>query len=304
MRALASIASFGVVLALATLALAQGTPVDTAKPDAPVHAETKESNDDRGSLDDDDEEPKTAAVTPAPSQETPRKREQKELPPPGDPRIDEQSPRPYLEVAPRKWHDRHVEIGPDVGVWARPAKGNEVTYSPGLAYGLHARADLLGFLGLRVYGASTKHPVSIPRGALGLPATEIHSSDLQVFQLGARLEPTFMPLPTLRVWLGLGAAWGRASADEPATSGANAVDFHDRAGVYVEYSGALGVTWDAIPDWLAVTLCASGGIMTDQSGDLFHDQQASRKDGTLTRIGAMPELESSFSTLLGVGIIL
>ena len=303
MRALASSFASWVVLATAPVAFAQGAP-PAPKPPAATHAQAPDDSD--SALDDDDDgtPKKTSAKAPAPPEPAP-KDDEKLLPAPADPRLDEQTPTPFLRAAPRTWHDRHVELGPDVGIWSRPAKGDSVSYSPGLSWGLHARVEVFRFLGFRAYGNTTKHAVEVPRGALGLADTDVQQPDLEVFQLGARLEPTLMPLPTLRVWAGIGAGWGRATAKEPTTTGATNIDFHDRSGVYLEYSAALGATWDAIPSWLAASVSLSGGLVTDQSGDLFHEQQASNaNDGSLTRVGALPEFESSFSALVGVGIIL
>lgn len=266
-------------------------PVDSATPSA-----------DSDSLDDEDDKAKPrekVELTPEPPKVV-----HKTLPPPGDARADEQEPRPVFGEPMERDPDRHLELGPDVGLWARTAKGDDVSYAPGLGYGVHARAELWRFLGLRIYFNNATHAVDVPRGSLGLPDTQLDQPDLRVFQLGARAEPTFMPLPTLRVWCGVGIAWARATAPEPSSTGANQIRYADRSGVFLEYSAALGATWDFIPHWLAATLSVSGGLVGEQSGDLFHEQPVADGAGGTARMAGFPELASSFSAQLGVGMIL
>jgi hypothetical protein len=197
-----------------------------------------------------------------------------------------------------------VEVGPDVGFWSRPAEGEGVKYSPGLAYGAHARAELWSFLGFRVSFSQSTHAVEVPAGSLGLPGSVLDQPDLEVFQIGGRLEPTLMPLPTLRLWAGVGVAWARATAPQPSSSGALQIRYADRSGVMLEYSGALGATWDAVPRWLALTLSGSAGIVTDQSGDLFLEHVVSDGTGGTTRLQGLPEFAGSYAVHLGAGIVL
>jgi hypothetical protein len=143
--------------------------------------------------------------------------------------------------------------------------------------------------------------VDVSSGELGWPSVD--QPALEVLQIGARLEPTYVLLPTLRLWAGLGVAWGRATANEPDTHGA-LQDPDERAGVFVEWSGALGATWDVIPTWLALTAEVSGGALSNQSGSMFENRQEIDSGGKLSEIGALPEFKSSVSALIGVGMIL
>lgn len=286
------------LLLVAPRALGQATP--PAQPQKPA----AKADDDSDSLDEpDDDAPAKKPAKDTPSAAAPRK--QPELPPPPpEPRADEQEPRPYLPTGGLSLSQRHVEIGPDAGVWFRPAKGDGVSYAPGFAYGAHARAELFRELGFRIYVSQARHAVDVPRGELGLADTDVNQPDLEVIQFGARVEPTWMPIDTLRLWAGLGVAWASATAPEPTSSGATEVHYSDRSGVFLEYSLALGASWDVVPRWFTATLWASGGLISDASGDLFHDHQVIDQNGQVAYIGGLPEMASSVSVGLGVGMIL
>lgn len=286
------------VLAVAARAGAQAAPPRAPESAPPASAQRGAKADD---LDDDAERPASKAEPAKPASE--RTPKPQLLPPPADPRADEQEPRPVLRRGSEQ-AERHLEIGPDFGIWARPAKGDKVEYSPGFAWGGHVRAELLPFLGFRAYVSNSTHTVRVPRGALGLDGTQLNQPDLQVFQLGARLEPTFMPAPTVRLWAGLGAAWARATAPAPSSSGAMQVRYADRSGVFLEYSAALGATWDFVPRWLAATVSLSGGLVSDPSGDLFHEHSVSDGSGGTVKMGGFPEFSASYCAALGVGMIL
>jgi hypothetical protein len=254
-----------------------------------------------------EKKPEKEAPAPAPAPEPEpvvRGNEAPPLPPPGAPAIDEQSPHPYLAVPRSGENERHLDVGPDAGIWARPAESDAgVTYSPGFAWGAHLRVELASFLGFRAYYNKSSHSVNVPYGGLGLSGTETDQPALDVMQLGARLEPTWVVVPTLRLWAGAGAGWGRASASQPQTSGANSVRYDDRAGVFVEWSGALGAIWDPLPGRLATTLTLAGGLFSNQTGELFQDEQVIN-GGVVARIDGLPRFAASYSALLGVGVVL
>ncbi|MBI3206069.1 MAG: hypothetical protein HYZ29_31325 [Myxococcales bacterium] len=289
---------------LAVLAAASSAAGQAAPPRAPgaAPAAATKHGDATDDLDDDDVAPPAKVAAPSKA-EPDRGAKPKALPPPVVPRADEQEPRPVFGAGATE-AERHLEIGPDFGIWSRPAKGETVEYAPGFAWGAHVRAELLPFLGLRAYFDNSTHAVDVPRGALGLDGTQIEQPDLQVFQLGARLEPTFMPAPTLRLWAGVGVAWARATAPAPSSTGAMQIRHADRSGVFLEYSGALGATWDFVPRWLAATLSVSGGLLTDPSGDLFDEAPVNDGAGGTAKMGGLPEFSASYVAQLGVGLIL
>jgi hypothetical protein len=292
----------GVFAALAIVLSASGVHAQVVRPTAPEpgaapdpkKADDLELDDDDESDDDkSDDEPKTATQSTTSPEVT---GDEKPLPPPGAPRAEEQ-PGLFLEQPRPHRHVRHVEVGPDFGLWSRPAKNDSASYSAGFGWGAHARIEILPVLGFSAYANAAKHAVTMADSAIDQPA-------IDVLQIGARLEPTWRVIPTLRLWLGLGVAWGRAAAPAPTMDGVQDSSLTDRSGVFLEYSAALGGTYDVIPNWLALSLSVSGGVMANQSGDLFNGTQAIKDDGFMSRLPGLPEMESSFSALLGVGMIL
>lgn len=226
---------------------------------------------------------------------------QQQPPAPAPPRPGDQEPGPYLPPAEDEGFERKLEVGPDVGVTLRPARGDSIDYSPGWSWGAHVRVELTTFLGFRAYFNNTSHGVEIPTGALGLGAA-VEQEDISVTVIGARLEPTWVVTPRLRLWLGAGVAWGRVFAEEPSTN--PPVSSFDRTGVLLEWTGSLGASFDAIPSWLAVTLLLNGGVASNQSGDVFDRTQVIDQAGQVAHLAGLPEFESTFSALLGVGLIL
>lgn len=227
-------------------------------------------------------------------------------PPPPPPRADEQLPRPYLKLPEPEKPSRKVELGPHFGVEYLPASGSGVSYGPGFAWGGHARIVLAPWLGLRVSFTQSSQPVSVPDGALGLPAgTHIDQPDLSVLLLRVRVEPTWVVSPRFRLWAGVGAGWGRISAPAVTTSGAQAgLHSATRKGVMLEFAGELGASFDVIPNWLAVSLMGSGGVLTNQTGEVFTPSQAFTADGHRIQLAGLPHFGSSLSALLGVGVLL
>ncbi len=277
-------------------------PADKKQPAAePEKAGAGDKDDDL----DDDEDSGATQSAPAAEPELPRPSDEEPAPPPlTEPRPAEQEPRPYLFEPGVLGRERHIDVGPDAGVWLRPADSDSVSYAPAFAWGLHARADLWKFLGFRAYFSTAKHAVSITTGQFGLPGTAVDQPSIEVFQLGARLEPTWAVIPTVRVFGGLGIAWARATAPQPTTSGVSEVSYADRAGVFVETSGMLGASWDIVPRWLSASMLFSAGVLSDQSGDMFQDEQVIDQTGTMRRIAGLPRFKNSQSALFGIGMLL
>lgn len=283
-------AAFSIVIACAAVAQAQPAP-PPAEPPEPAKAETE---------DDEEAEPAAkAAESPAvePAPEPPPEPLPPPLPPP---RADEQELGPYVPPAETEVAERKLEIGPDFGITVRSAEGDGVSYSPGFTWGAHLRVELVSFLGFRAYFNNSYHAVDVPAGALG--PDEVDQEDLKVTVIGARLEPTWVVTPELRLWAGVGVAWGRVFAEEPETT--PPVASHDRSGVLLEWTGSLGGSYDVVPNWLALTLLLSGGFVTNQSGDVFDRTQAISQTGQITYLGGLPEFSSTLSALVGLGIIL
>jgi hypothetical protein len=285
------------------LALLLALPA-SAQPQPPPAAPAEE---DEEKAEDAADEPKTtpkAADEPVvePKPEPPAEPLPPPLPPP---QPNEQEGGPYVAPPEAEGPERKLEVGPDFGITAREAEGDGVSYSPGFTWGAHLRVELVSFLGFRAYFNNSYHAVDVPDGALAvhsLSPDQVDQEALKVTVIGARLEPTWVVTPELRLWAGLGVAWGRVFAEEPSTE--PEVASHDRTGVLLEWTGSLGGSYDVIPNWFAVTLLLSGGFVSNQSGDVFDRTQAISQTGQITYLGGLPEFASTLSALVGLGIIL
>jgi hypothetical protein len=251
--------------------------------------------------------PATKQEAPARAEEPPDVlgEQQPALPPPAPPRADSQSPHPYVLFRERP-RERKLELGPDFAIWHRNTEaGSSASYATGIAVGAHARIELREWLGLRLFFLWGKHGVDVDPRGLELASGTVEQPDISVTELGARIEPTWVVLPRLRLWAGAGASWARAQAPRPKiTTSAGAAKTTERAGVFIELGGAAGATFDVIPEWLAVWVSGSLGAVVNESGDLFHEQQAIAADGTLLHIGGLPGMSTALATTLGVALVL
>lgn len=225
-------------------------------------------------------------------------------PAPPPPRADSQEPRPFLEAPRAGSRERRLDFGPDFGLALRPAEGDAASYAPGVAWGLHARIEGTPWLALRLSFANCRHGVTVTRGALRLPGSTLEQSSLQATLLTARLEPTWVLTPEVRLFAGVGAGWARVVAERASSTGALRVETSERAGVGLEFSGALGAIIDVVPDWLAATLALSGATVTNQSGSLFSDSAGFDSRGKSLTVGGLPKFSASYSALLGLGVVL
>ena len=223
-------------------------------------------------------------------------------PPLPPPRSDEQEPRPVFHANEPDKPRRLVLVGPDLGLTLRNADGSGASYSPGLSWGAHVRAELLPFLGFRAWFTQTQHSVDVSGADLGLPGHDVDQDPLTIAIIGARLEPTWTVTPRLRLWLGLGVGWNRVNA--PIATITPEVVVAKRKGVFLEWSAALGGSYEVVKDWLAVSLMLSGGFTSNQSGNVFDSVQGIDQTGSKVTVGGYPEIESTASALLGVDVIL
>lgn len=223
------------------------------------------------------------------------------------PETDDQLPRPYRAPHERDARLEMFELGLDLGVVARPADSDSIHYSVGPTYGVHGRVEVLPWLGVRALVSNSVHGVSVDGEAL-LAGASADQPSLQVLEIGARVEPTLQLTPQARVWLGLGMAWNRIWADRARFEGRD-VQGVDRTGVAVEYSAALGGTFDVIPRWLTLGLAVSASRIGDQSGSMFDsiqgvDEDVSRPDDPLVRIAGLPDFRGAYDAVLSVGLLL
>jgi hypothetical protein len=225
------------------------------------------------------------------------------LPPPQAPKAGDQDPPPYFYGPAPRARVRGLSVGVDAGISIRPAEGDTVSYDPAFAFGAHVRAELLPYLGFRAYFTRANHAVDIPRGALGLEDTQVDQPSVGVTVIGARLEPTWVVSPGLRLWVGAGVAWGRVKADEPSFEGKYDIRVAERSGVMLEWTGALGVNVDIIPEWLGATASVAGGVLSNQSGDIFENLQGVDQGGTLVDVGGLPKFSATACALVGLEAI-
>jgi len=207
---------------------------------------------------------------------------------------------------------------------ALPARAGMADYAPGLAWAASARAELARWMGLRfvarhaTHGVSLSHPRMVDADGAAAPAdTELRQAALDAWLLAARLEPTWVMTPRLRLWVGLGAGWLRVEA--PAVEGTLGggcapgevagtpltctIVSADRSAVATELGATLGASIDLVPDWLALNLSTGLGVVVDQSGTLFDSVQAFSA-GSRYEVGGYPRFGSSATLLLGLGLLL
>jgi hypothetical protein len=250
-----------------------------------------------------------ASTVTAPAQPEPTEAPAAAAPPLPDPTTDAQEPRPVAGETEPDTPMRNVDLGPDAGIWARPAQGNTgVSYSAGFAWGAHARLEIVDWMGLRALVNATRHAVSVERGALGPTAdTEVEQPSLRVIYLAALLEPTWVVTPRLRVWGGLGGGWATIEAPPPRDLGDTELYSARRTGVYLDLLAALGITFDVVRDWMAASVSVTGGLPVNQSGAVFRSVQVLQQNPPAEEIQhyeALPKFAGSVSILAGVGILL
>lgn len=262
------------------------------------------------------EEKKTAPAEPAaekkaPSEEPLRAPEPPPVttgpapaPPLPPPRADEQEPRPYLRAPDPARPLRSVEIGPDIGVALRPASGDSVSYGAAVAIGGHALIELTRWLGFRALFAESDVPVTIDRGEFGLRNTDVHQPDLELVLIAGRFEPTLVVSPRLRLWVGAGAGLAYFRAPVASSTGELQIQTARRGGVAVDIGGALGGTFELIPNWFTAALSGSAAFTTGQTGDAFDPVQSFDATGHRYYAAGLPEFAGSFGATASLGILL
>ncbi|MCC6217111.1 MAG: hypothetical protein IT376_19790 [Polyangiaceae bacterium] len=221
------------------------------------------------------------------------------------PRAGTQSPSTVVESRPTEVAERAV-VGADVGVVARAAAGGSATYAAGPSAGGFVRFDPWDWLGARLAVDWSRHDVDLSGWSSGLGAgTALTSPPLEALRMRVRLEPTWRPAPRLRLWVGVGAAWTRLVAPEPATTGALLVRSSERTGVSTDLDVAVGGAFAVVPRWLLLELAVGGALPLTQSGTAFEGRlQGIDQQGRLQHLAPLPRLESAIEARLGVGLVL
>ena len=226
------------------------------------------------------------------------------LPPLPPPQADQQQPRPYLRAPDPERPMRAIDIGPDFGVALRPSNRDSVTYGAAFAIGAHALIEITRWLGFRALFSRSDHPVTIARGEFNIPNSDVHQPDLELVLIAGRFEPTWVVTPRLRLWAGAGAGLAYFVAPVATTTGAVQAQTARRGGVGVDIGGALGGSYEVIPNWFTVALSGSAAFTTGHTGDAFHQVQAFDATGRRYYAASLPEFAGSFAATASLGLLL
>ncbi|MEZ4221448.1 MAG: hypothetical protein R3B13_11025 [Polyangiaceae bacterium] len=216
-------------------------------------------------------------------------------PPLAEPKAGDQELDP-VTIPPEAPRRRWISVGLDMAVLERPSGRDDVRYLHGLFWGGHARAELLDFLGLRIYFTRGDHSVGVDAGSL-VPV-EASQPDVTVTSLGSRLEPTLRVTERARLFLGAGVAWSRLVAPELETT--PRYRSFERSGVFLEWTAALGAMLDVVEDRVGFVLSLHGGVTSNASGSAFDRVQAIDHNGLRTHIHGLPIPETTFGATAGV----
>jgi len=213
--------------------------------------------------------------------------------------------------------ERRLEIGGDILVVSRPfasaLSAVGVRYGAAIGWGVHLHWDLFPWLRLHPYFVDAHHDVHIPHNALttdaenSIPAGTTYSEiTADSFAFGAKLAPTLPLSDRARAWISAGVGWGRLNVPAMViTDPAGAqFDVRKRDGVFVEFPIGIGVSYDVIPQWLAIEYEASAAPITSQSGTAHETVQAVDADGATRDVGPLGAFEASFVQRLGLTLIL
>jgi hypothetical protein len=244
-------------------------------------------------------------------------------PPEQDKKAQDKKPaRPPLPAAPppvRLPWARHIEIGVDLALVARPASqgadGEEsrIRYEPALGFGAHARWEIFRWLRFSAYAVGASHDLRIPPGSLGVrgrvqgaaPGEEAKDVTVETITFGARLAPTLPLSERARSWASIGIGYGRFDFPKmwiEETLGPNPV--RERAMSFVEFPAGIGASFDIIRNWLAIELEITAAIALGQEGESVRSAQAIDKDGHKRSIGGLPLIDASIVQTLGLSLIL
>lgn len=207
---------------------------------------------------------------------------------------------------------RHLaEFGASVG-WIQRTAVKDASHNPSqIGYGaalgetVQFKAQLWPWLRLGAYYQRAYHKVEIPTSSLRPPGTEIDLGSMLAFSIGARLEPTLVLTPRLRLWGILGIGWGRMTVGRMKVSVATgSYTVQEREGVLVEAPMGLGGAFHVIPGWLAVTFDTTISPNYAQSGSLHEPTQYVDSSGMMRHTEPMPELSYTFAQMFGVALLL
>lgn len=201
---------------------------------------------------------------------------------------------------------RWAGVGGFVGWVHRPSKDSALNYRPGVAYGGYIRPEVTSWLGLRLFYREERLPVSVQPGAFDTEDDsfdfDFSQPDIEVINLGARLEPTWVVHPRFRLRAIAGWSWLRMSAGVPTADGFQ-MKRTFRSAVQTEVSLGVGLSVDIIQDWLDVGVDVARSFPSSQTGDAYERQQVI-VDGEILHIAPLPRLRAGTDVIFSLGLVL
>jgi hypothetical protein len=179
------------------------------------------------------------------------------------------------------------------------------SYDAAIAETAHFAIPLFSWVRIGVFFQHCYHGVNIPDGSLEPAGAGIDKGTMRAYSLGARLEPTLAVSRRLSLRLILGAAWGRLTMPRMKVSTTSrSYEVSEREGVFVEVPMGLGVAFEIIPHWLAITFDSTVAPNVAQSGALFGHTQFIDSTGALDHTQPMPQLNLTWAQMFGLSVLL
>jgi hypothetical protein len=225
-------------------------------------------------------------------------------------------PLPELTQPPAPAWQRRLEIGVDLAYLSRPlaqALAPSETYYPAApGFGVHLRWNVLSWLRFHPYFLRSVHDVNLPAGSLqsGTPTSILAAADygpltVETFVFGAKLAPTLPLGERTRAWASVGVGWGRFQFRPQAISERGGeFELPRRNGVFAEVPVGLGIAYDIVPRWVALSYEVVYASAFGQSGAAHEVVQAVDADGATRDVGPLGAVEGSFAQTIGLSLIL
>lgn len=194
--------------------------------------------------------------------------------------------------------EHHVALGADIGLVARTAKGDGISYRPGITAGVHADLPIVSWLTLSTFYLYARESVKLDSSApFGTGAPISISGALTSYKLGARLEPTWGFDPRTRAWISVGAAWGVLSYPLLTVHEGDSYAIAPPDHPFVEIPFGIGGDYEVIAGWLSVQANAAFGVTVFEQS--IPPVQSLRQSGVVISSNGLPGFSNSFTALAG-----
>jgi hypothetical protein len=189
---------------------------------------------------------------------------------------------------------------------------SETYYPAAPGFGVHLRWNVLSWLRFHPYFLRSVHDVNLPAGSLqsGTPTSILAAADygpltVETFVFGAKLAPTLPLGERTRAWASVGVGWGRFQFRPQAISERGGeFELPRRNGVFAEVPVGLGIAYDIVPRWVALSYEVVYASAFGQSGAAHEVVQAVDADGATRDVGPLGAVEGSFAQTIGLSLIL